>query len=130
VAYATFLGILAALVAATVLLPRRGAAAVATRRLGMEVERGDLRLLAGMAAAALVVLVVGVLLLDGTAGALGLLAVIGVSAVLTEVARRLWARPRVRAAVARAARTGGRRVADGATSLARRAGEVREARRR
>jgi hypothetical protein len=148
VAFTTFLAIQALLVGVTVVLLRPGTAALATRALGAEVGRADLRLLAGTVVAASALVVVGVLVLNGVGTALQMLVVSAVAAVAAEGLSRLLDRPSVQRRVVagvgrslqwgeaagrcagevlvRSARSAGREV----TSRARRAGEAQAARRR
>lgn len=147
-AFTTFLAIQALLVGVAVVLLRPGTAALATRALGAQVERSDLRLLAGTVVAASALVVIGVLLLNGVGTAVQMLAVSAVAAVSAEALSRLLDRPSVQRrfvadlgrtlswggatgrrageVVVRSARAAGREV----TSRARRAGEAQAARRR
>jgi hypothetical protein len=148
VAFTTFLAIQALLVGVTVVLLRPGTADLATRALGAEVGRSDLRLLAGLVAAASALFVLGVLVLNGVGTAALMLLVSAVAAVAAEALSRVLDRPEVQHRLVAALGTGltrgeaaGRRAGEvvvttardvgrEVTNRARRAGEARAARRR
>ena len=143
-ALATVLGIQALLVAVAVVLLRPGTDDLATRIVGTRIGRGDLRLVGGIVVGAAVVLVTAVTLFVGPLQALPLLLVSAAAAAAAEALARQVARPGVQARLMRRlertllrtedlGRAGGQRatrLGRDVTSLARRAGGARAARRR
>ena len=143
-ALATVLGIQALLVAVAVVLLRPGTDDLATRIVGTRIGRGDLRLVGGIVVGAAVVLVTAVTLFVGPLQALPLLMVSAAAAAAAEALTRHVARPGVQARLMRRlertllrtedlGRAGGQqatRLGRDVTSLARRAGGARAARRR
>ena len=143
-ALATFLVIQALLVTVAVVLLRPGTDVLATRAIGAEVGRGDLRLVGGIVVGAAMVLVVGVAILVGPLHALPLLVVSAAAGVGAEVLARRVDRPGVRTRLmgrlermllrtqdlGRAGGGQATRLGREVTSRARRAGAERAARRR
>lgn len=143
-ALATVLGIQALLVAVAVVLLRPGTDDLATRIVGTRIGRGDLRLVGGIVVGAAVVLVTAVTLFVGPLQALPLLLVSAAAAAAAEALARQVARPGVQGRLMRRlertllrtedlGRAGGQqatRLGRDVTSLARRAGGARAARRR
>ncbi|MGJ7442724.1 hypothetical protein [Aquipuribacter sp. MA13-6] len=140
----TFLLIQALLVGVSVVLLRPGTDVLAARVLGSEVRREDLRLVGGIVVTAAVLVVLGVLLLNGFLAALPLIVVSALAAVGAEALTRRLHRPEVQARLMRwlertllraadLGRAGGAqatRLGREVTSRARRAGEAQAARRR
>ena len=143
-ALATVLVIQALLVAVAVVLLRPGTDDLATRIVGTRIGRGDLRLVGGIVVGAAVVLVTAVTLFVGPLQALPLLMVSAAAGAAAEALARRVDRPGVQGRLMRRlertllrtedlGRAGGQqatRLGRDVTSLARRAGGARAARRR
>ena len=141
---ATVLVIQALLVAVAVVLLRPGTDDLATRIVGTRIGRGDLRLVGAIVVGAAVVLVTAVTLFVGPLQALPLLMVSAAAAAAAEALARRVDRPGVQGRLMRRlertllrtedlGRAGGQqatRLGRDVTSLARRAGGARAARRR
>ena len=143
-ALATVLVIQALLVAVAVVLLRPGTDDLATRIVGTRIGRGDLRLVGAIVVGAAVVLVTAVTLFVGPLQALPLLMVSAAAGAAAEALARRVDRPGVQGRLMRRlertllrtealGRAGGQqatRLGRDVTSLARRAGGARAARRR